>query len=116
LSFATSGATPFTRIGDIDTFSTTEVLKYEADPAAQCIEFLRPHGGVNVLPVERNRSAVDLLESIDRADQRRFSRTGRPADDHDFAACHLRIDVLQDRVVAVALADLRKPDRLQFLC
>ncbi|MNL87178.1 hypothetical protein D3C87_2162110 [compost metagenome] len=66
----------------------------------------------NVLTIEGDRSAIDLLETVDRTDQGGFPRTGRPADHHDLAPGDFGVDILEDRIVAIALADVRKVDRL----
>lgn len=69
---------------------------------------------MNVLPVEGDRPAIDLLEAVDRADECRFARAGWTADDHDFTSGDLSVDFFQNLTVARLLGNLGDPDRIHW--
>src|SRR4051812_21992355 len=54
-------------------------------------------------PVDKDPAALVLREAVDAADQGRFPRPGRPADDNALATADLEIDVLERVKIAVPL-------------
>src|SRR5439155_9005658 len=91
-----------------------EALENKPDAASDPIDFLAAHPGMNILTVERQRSRLNLLQAIDRADQGRLARSRRPAYDDDLALADLRIDVDQGVVFTVSLVDVREFDHVRF--
>src|SRR5438309_1880375 len=85
---------------------------HKPDAASDPIEFLAAHLGMNVLAVERQRSGLDLLQAIDRADEGRLPRSRRPAYNDDLTLANLRIDVYQSVVFTVSLVDVREFDHV----
>ncbi|MOA67972.1 hypothetical protein D3C78_1953770 [compost metagenome] len=67
---------------------------------------------MNILPIERDGSAVDLFETIDGTEQCGFAGAGRAADDDNLAPRNFGVDILQNLVVAITLADIGNADGL----
>src|SRR5882757_1702985 len=87
-----------------------ELLKHETDLAAKRIQadFLL----VDVLVVERNIAAVDFLKTVDRANQRGFSRTRWPAYHDDLALAYLGIHIHKRVIFAIPFVHARKFDHV----
>src|SRR5205814_1913287 len=60
--------------------------------------------------VHPNRAAIDLLEMVDRAQERGLARSGRPDDQHHLAALHLERDALEHLEAPERLAHVRGGD------
>ncbi len=78
-----------------------ELLKDHADLAADFRKVFRV--GRHLDAIDGDPPAVMGLQPVDAADQRRFPRPRRAADDHLFARAHGKVDVFQGGVVAIAL-------------
>src|SRR5690606_10970434 len=61
-------------------------------------------------PIDGDGAAPDGLESVDRPDQRRLTRSGRADHDHDLALVNRELDVLQGVQVTVVLVDVLHHD------
>src|ERR1700730_237760 len=87
-----------------------ELLKHESDLAAKCIQadFLL----VDVLVVEGDNAAVDFLKTVDRANQRGFARTGRPAYHDNLALAYLGIDIYKRMIFAIPFIHAGKFDHV----
>lgn len=83
-----------------------EILEDEADATAQQIEHFRWHRCMDILPLEADRAAADFLEAVDGANEGGLAGPRRAADDHNLAAGDFGIDVLQNRVISVALMNI----------
>src|SRR5690606_25643790 len=81
-----------------------ERLKHHAHIGTKFREFFALFG--QLLAVDRDCAAVDRFESIDRATERRLTRSAGADDHHDFTAVNCRRDVFQHVQFAVMLIDL----------
>ena len=97
-------------IGDVVEDRVVEqhgVLRHHADRAAQAV--LRHVA--DVLAVDLDRAAIDIVEAEQQARDRRFAGAARPDDRDGGAGRNAKIDVLQDRAARiVAEIDMAKRD------
>src|ERR1700694_491865 len=78
------------------------VLEDDADPPTN----LAPIEATNILSTQLNDTLLDVVETDQDTDQRRFPGAGRPNDGDLLTWSNLERDVLQDPVLAL----IRKPD------
>ena len=115
---ASSRFTPRTFIGDSAMFSSTErcgnrLKLWNTKPIRLRIRFSsRPllDGAWMSTPSTVQRARLDLLEPVDRPDQRRLAGAGRAADDDHLALLDLGVDVGKRVVSAVPLVHVREHD------
>jgi len=78
-----------------------EVLKHHADSGTQLREVRLRVADRDA--VDRDFSLLERLQAVHAFDQRRFSASGRPAYDHDFAFFHFGRTIGEDLEAAVHL-------------
>ena len=76
-----------------------EALEHHADLGTHAVDV----GCGKFLAVDGNLSLGRHVEVVDRAQERRLARTGRPYDDDDLLVRDLEIDALEDEVIAECL-------------
>ena len=90
-----------TVIQDISVVEEIEALEHHADFLPQGVQV---HAQVHeVLPVKPDAAGIGLLQQVDAAQQRRFSRAGGADDAHHLAAVYLQIDAFEHLQVAEGL-------------
>ena len=84
-----------------------EALKHHADLLTQGVQIdAQIH---EILAVEPDAPGVGLLEQVDAAQQRRFSRTGGPDDADHFALVYLHVNALEHLQLAEGFLQLLDP-------
>ena len=81
-----------------------EALEHDADLAAHLVDVDADVG--DAVAVDRDRPAVDRLEQVDAAEQRRLPRSGRADEAHDLVLVHRHVDAAEHPVVAEPLLDV----------
>ena len=86
-----------------------EVLEAHANFGPDRINVLQVRGQVNT--VHHNLASLMLFQSVDAADQRRFTRPRRPCNDDPFTAIHRQVDVAQHVECTIPLVHVLNADR-----
>tara|TARA_B100000683_G_scaffold267481_1_gene301236 strand:- start:121 stop:414 length:294 start_codon:yes stop_codon:yes gene_type:complete len=78
-----------------------ELLENEADFGSEQCHVCAGIG--NIHPVNQYVTFLDGFQAIDTSDEGGFSRTGRAANDDNFALCYVKIDIVEDMKIPVPL-------------
>ena len=84
-----------------------EALEHEADAAPEMIKVLAAHLSVHVLAIKKNGTRLDLFKPVDSSDQRRLPGARWSAHHHNFALCHVGVDVNERLKGSVVLCPSR---------
>ncbi|HOU21016.1 MAG TPA: hypothetical protein PKX16_02210 [Kiritimatiellia bacterium] len=85
-------------------FEEIEMLKHHPDLAAQAVH-IHPLGK-DILVLDPDMPAVDMLQAIDTLQQCRLARARRADDAHDFARGHFQVDTLEHLVQPESLVQV----------
>ena len=85
-----------------------ELLEHHADFPAHVVDLLEVAGQLDAL--DHDGALLVFFEAVDAADERRFARARRPADDDALAAVDGEVDVAQDVELAEPLVHSLDPD------
>ena len=85
-----------------------ELLEHHADFAPQVARL--PHTAVEQLAIEADFAFLIAFQAVDAADERRFARAGRAADDEALAFFDVEVDVFQGVVFAVPFVEVADVD------
>ena len=85
-----------------------EVLEHHSDFLAHFVDLLEIVGELDA--IDDDLALLVLLERIDAADHRRFTRARRPGDDDALALLDPQVDVLEDMEVGVPFVDADEID------
>ena len=91
-------------VEDSEVREEVELLEDHADFAPEIARLFGAAG--EEFTVQADFAFLVVFQAVDAADQRRFARTGRAADDEALAFFHVQVDVFQGMVFAVPLVEV----------